>query len=286
MADITRLLKNRSKETGVRQDILEKDYAISYLLVAISESTELGKELVLKGGTALRKLYYPTYRFSEDLDYSTRSPGAIPDLYEKIASAIQRMNEILYERGPFQTQVEPLLLREPHPFDQAAFLIRVQFPTHRQPLCRLKVEITIDEPILLPPILRPIIHDYDEPLIAEAQVYELAEIVAEKFRALLQSQSRLATRGWGGSRVCRDYYDLWSILRQERLVECIPDLVRRKCEIRSLRFNDDPGSFIARPLQEIAQSEWRAQILPFVPDSPTAEQVISELEILILRLWG
>ena len=114
----------------------------------------------------------------------------------------------------------------------------------------------------------------------------MAEIVAEKFRALLQSQSRLATRGWGGSRVCRDYYDLWSILRQERLVECIPDLVRRKCEIRSLRFNDDPGSFIARPLQEIAQSEWRAQILPFVPDSPTAEQVISELEILILRLWG
>jgi predicted nucleotidyltransferase component of viral defense system len=43
-------------------------------------------------------------------------------------------------------------------------------------------------------------------------VYPLAEIVAEKLRALLQSRQRLQARGWGASRVCRDYYDLWKVL--------------------------------------------------------------------------
>lgn len=285
MADVTGMLAKRARETGTRLDILEKDYALSYLLAAMTASPELGNRLVLKGGTALRKFYYPDYRFSEDLDFSTRPPGMIPEIESKMNAAIQDMNERLDERGPFHAQVEPLLLREPHPLDQSAFLVRVQFPAHRQALCRLKVEITIDEPILLPPATRPLIHDYEETLTVNASIYALEEIVAEKLRALLQSRSRLKSRGWGASRVCRDYYDLWSILRRETMIDSIPELVRRKCEIRNLNFND-PSEFLAAPLREIARTEWKAQILPFVPDSPAPETILSELENLIGRLWN
>ncbi len=285
MADVTGMLAKRARKTGTRLDILEKDYALSYLLAAMTASPELGNRLVLKGGTALRKFYYPDYRFSEDLDFSTRPPGMIPEIESKMNAAIQDMNERLDERGPFHAQVEPLLLREPHPLDQSAFLVRVQFPAHRQALCRLKVEITIDEPILLPPATRPLIHDYEETLTVNASIYALEEIVAEKLRALLQSRSRLKSRGWGASRVCRDYYDLWSILRRETMIDSIPELVRRKCEIRNLNFND-PSEFLAAPLREIARTEWKAQILPFVPDSPAPETILSELENLIGRLWN
>jgi len=285
MADVTGMLAKRARETGTRLDILEKDYALSYLLAAMTASPELGNRLVLKGGTTLRKFYYPDYRFSEDLDFSTRPPGMIPEIESKMNAAIQDMNERLDERGPFHAQVEPLLLREPHPLDQSAFLVRVQFPAHRQALCRLKVEITIDEPILLPPATRPLIHDYEETLTVNASIYALEEIVAEKLRALLQSRSRLKLRGWGASRVCRDYYDLWSILRRETMIDSIPELVRRKCEIRNLKFND-PSEFLAAPLREIARIEWKAQILPFVPDSPAPETILSELENLIGRLWN
>jgi predicted nucleotidyltransferase component of viral defense system len=284
MPEVTSLLKNRARETGLRLDILEKDYALSYLLAAIAEEPFLGEELILKGGTALRKCYYPDYRFSEDLDFSTRSPGAIPDLDGKMSSVTQRMNRLLGERGPFQSQVEPFILREPHPFEQAAFLVRVQFPAHRQPLCRLKVEITVDEPLLLPQMQVPILHDYEEALAAETQVYQLAEIIAEKLRALLQSKSRLSTRGWGASRVCRDYYDLWSILQREQRVAKIPDLVKRKCVLRNLTF-DNPADFFADPLPQIARAEWKTQILPFVPEAPSPEQVLSELEIRVQQLW-
>ncbi len=285
MPDITTLLKRRASENGVRLDILEKDYALSYLLTAIAEEPDLGKELALKGGTALRKCYFPGYRFSEDLDFSTRSPGTIPDLNEKISTAIELMNRLLEPCGPFRVQIEPLVLREAHPFEQAAFLVRVQFPAHRQPLCRLKVEITVDEPLLLPPAKRPLLHNYDESLTAEIQVYPIAEIVAEKLRALLQSKARLAERGWGASRVCRDYYDLWEILRREILIESIPDLVRQKCALRNLTFHA-AIDFFAEPLLQIARAEWQKQILPFVPDAPAPEQVLTELKRQVQQLWG
>lgn len=285
MAEVTSLLKACARERGVRLDILEKDYALSYLLAAMAGEPALSGELVLKGGTALRKCYYPTYRFSEDLDFSTRVPGIISDLNEKMSAAMERMGKALGRRGPFQVQVEPLVLREPHPFEQAAFLVRVQFPAHRQPLCRLKVEITVDEPLLLPAETRRILHDYAEPFSAEILVYSLAEIVAEKLRSLLQSKSRLEARGWGASRVCRDYYDLWSICQREQFAVSIPALVAQKCALRGIAFKT-PADFFAEPLPQIARAEWQTQILPFVPDAPAPEQVLSALKRYVERLWG
>lgn len=285
MPDISTLLQRRARESGVRLDILEKDYALSYLLKAIAEEPSLGKVLVLKGGTALRKCYFADYRFSEDLDFSTHPHGALPDLTRKMSEALQRLRQLLEQRGPFHVQMEPLILREPHPFEQAAFLVRVQFPTHRQPLCRLKVEITVDEPLLLPPARRELIHDYDESLVADIAVYQIAEIVAEKLRALLQSKARLAERGWGASRVCRDYYDLWAIFQREQLQEAIPPLVKQKCAVRNLTF-DTVADFFAEPLLQIARAEWDAQLSPFIVNAPAPEQVLAELENRVQQLWG
>jgi predicted nucleotidyltransferase component of viral defense system len=125
------------------------------------------------------------------------------------------MFSALNERGPFLVHYQSLILPQKHPGDQKAFIIHVQFPEQRQALCRLKVEITIDEPILLPIETRPILHGFSEELDAKVFAYSLIEITAEKLRALLQSKARLQARGWGASRVCRDYYDLWNLLRQD-----------------------------------------------------------------------
>ena len=115
--------------------------------------------------------------------------------------------------------------------------------------------------------------------------YTLAEIVAEKLRALLQSRLHLSQRGWGASRVCRDYYDLWSVLRREgQLNDHIPDLMLRKCTIRGVAF-ESPEAFLARELLAVARREWNQQLLPFVPDAPPVDQVLSEVRPLIL-LYG
>ena len=48
---------------------VQKDYVIGWLLRAISKH-EVLSQWVFKGGTCLKKCYFETYRFSEDIDFT------------------------------------------------------------------------------------------------------------------------------------------------------------------------------------------------------------------------
>lgn len=285
MPSVPQLIRSVSQKKQVQQYIVEKDYALSYLLAAIVSTDGLGDNLVLKGGTALKKLYFADYRFSEDLDYSTRVMGPIEQIDSLMETVVQSMDEILSERGPFQVELELLQLKQPHPGDQKAYLVRVQFPEQRQPLCRLKVEISVDEPILTPVEIRPVLHGFAEEIDVRIPVYSLAEITAEKLRALLQSKVRLQERGWGASRVCRDYYDLWNLLQIPSLKS--PDLIpllNQKCVIRDVAYTS-PNDFVSEDLLSVASNEWAQQLLPFVPDAPPTEKLLPQVQSFILSIW-
>jgi len=285
MATVRQILHKQTELHGVQFWIVEKDYALSYLLAAISATEDLGDALVLKGGTALRKLYFRGYRFSEDLDYSTQQIGPIEELHTKFDKAIKKAEDFLQENGPFRINYEPLTLREPHPEGQSSFVVRVQFPYHRLPMCRLKVEITVDEPILLAPERRPILHDFPESVSGEISVYCLQEIVAEKLRALLQSLARIEERGWGTGRVPRDFYDLWYLLKHLDLSDAeLVDLTQRKSTHRQVRA-ESVEDFFAPVLLDIARRQWEKQLRIFVPMAPPAEVVLEEARTLVGRLW-
>ena len=262
--------------------ILEKDYALGYLLAGMAQVEELQAALVLKGGTALRKYYFANYRFSEDLDFSALGP--LSDIDAVMQVAISTTQALLLERGPFAIFLERLILRDPHPGGQDAFTVRVRFPSHREPLCRLKVEVTYDEEIVLSPVTRPLLHGYPQAPLADWRCYTLEEIVAEKLRAVLQSRARLRDRGWGASRVCRDYYDLWYILGHSAISrERLPDILARKCLIRDVAF-ESASDFLAPELLSVAQAEWEHQLIPFVPAGPPATQVLNDLHVMLADL--
>lgn len=285
MPNVPQLIRSVTQKTKVQQYIVEKDYALSYLLAAMNSTDGLGDNLVLKGGTALKKLYFADYRFSEDLDYSTRMIGPIKQIDSLMETVVHSMDEMLNERGPFQVGLEPLLLKQPHPGDQKAYLVRLQFPEQRQLLCRLKVEITVDEPILTQVEIRPVLHGFAEDIEVRIPVYSLAEITAEKLRALIQSKARLQERGWGASRVCRDYYDLWNLLQIPGLKS--PDLIpllKQKCVIRDVSYTS-PNDFVSEDLLSVARNEWEQQLLPFVPDASPAEELLPQVRSFILSIW-
>ena len=234
--------------------VLEKDYALGYLLAGMAQVPALHDALILKGGTALRKFYFADYRFSEDLDFS--AVAHVDDVDVAMQAAVVAAETQLQARGPFTVTLERLELRDPHPGGQSAFTARVRFPTHREPLCRLKVEITYDEDILLSPVTCPLLHRYPDPPQAMWRCYRLEEIVAEKLRALLQSHARLRERGWGASRVCRDYYDLWYVLSHSALdISLLPDMLTRKCALRQVTFTS-ASDFLAVELQTVVRAEW------------------------------
>jgi len=262
--------------------LLEKDYALGYLLSGMAEVAALHDALVLKGGTALRKFYFAGYRFSEDLDFSAVARPSDADAAMQDAVVVTKVQ--LQEHGPFTVTLEPLRLRDPHPGGQDAFTVLVRFPTHREPLCRLKVEITYDEDVVLPPVTRSLLHPYPDPPQAAWRCYPLEEIVAEKLRALLQSHARLQARGWGASRVCRDTYDLWYVLGHHTLdATLFPALLDHKCTVRRVTYAST-SDFLTPPLRAVARAEWERQLLPFVPDAPSADHVLDELTGMLAAL--
>ena len=116
-------------------------------------------------------------------------------------------------------------------------------------------------------------------------VYSLIEITAEKLRALLQSKARLSERGWGASRVCRDYYDLWNLLRLPDIISpALLSLLEQKCKVRGISFRT-LYDFMSDELLAVAKSEWEKQLLPFVPDAPPASELLTQIQSLIFSIW-
>jgi Nucleotidyl transferase AbiEii toxin, Type IV TA system len=62
--------------------VIEKDYVLGWLLAGIAAHPDLAATWIFKGGTCLRKCYYETFRFSEDLDFTVvdAGPEEPPDL--------------------------------------------------------------------------------------------------------------------------------------------------------------------------------------------------------------
>ena len=62
-------LSKSAYEAGASDRTIEKDYVIGSLLFGIADSL-LKKLLAFKGGTSIKKIYFPDYRYSEDLDFT------------------------------------------------------------------------------------------------------------------------------------------------------------------------------------------------------------------------
>jgi predicted nucleotidyltransferase component of viral defense system len=55
---------------GVRQQQIEKDYIISWVLWGIYNNEPLKDALIFKGGTCIKKVHIKDYRYSEDMDFT------------------------------------------------------------------------------------------------------------------------------------------------------------------------------------------------------------------------
>jgi predicted nucleotidyltransferase component of viral defense system len=281
----TRLLEAR-KRLGVPWEVLERDYILSWILAGISRVGVLRDTLVFKGGTALKKCYFGEYRFSEDLDFS--AVGDVPvgeEMEDAVREACAAAAKLLDEYAPVEITCERYTEREPHPGGQEAFTIRARLPWHREPHTRLMVETAVDEKVLKPWAVRPVLHEYGEPLEAEVRVYALEEIVAEKLRAILQHLEKLRERGWSRSRA-RDYYDLWRVLgsyRDRMDLSDFSDLLREKCAIRGVTF-DGPDDFLHDAILSHVRRTWRQWLGPLVPDLPPFDTVVGELRLQIASL--
>jgi len=57
-------------DLGLRPEIVEKDYVLGWVLAGIFHDQVLSPVWIFKGGTCLKKCFFETYRFSENLDFT------------------------------------------------------------------------------------------------------------------------------------------------------------------------------------------------------------------------
>lgn len=76
MIDRAELLR-LADELGLEPRVVEKDYVLGWVLAGIFRDPLLANSWVFKGGTCLKKCYFETYRFSEDLDFTIRDPAQL-----------------------------------------------------------------------------------------------------------------------------------------------------------------------------------------------------------------
>lgn len=278
MKTIRRRIQDARKASSVEQQVIERDYAQSYVLHGLEETPELRDTLVFKGGTALKKVHFGRYRFSEDLDFSMVDGPTGAALETAIRSAITRAERGVQEIAPVRFTVERYEEREPHPAGQEAFTVRAQFPWQRQPMVPVKIEVTHDEPVLLPAPRSIVRHGYGEALEVQVRTYSLEEICAEKLRATQQTLAKLKVRGWTRSRA-RDYYDLWHLAREPDANvawDQVSSIVGDKCRVRNVQLESVDVVFDELLLTEV-RSSWDRTLGPFVPNLPAADVVIDEL---------
>ena len=125
-------LEEVRQRLGIRWEVLERDYLLSWVLAGIGTVPELRETLVFKGGTALKKCYFGDYRFSEDLDFTGWEGVPAGDEMEELMSrACESAQELVGEYAPVELLCGRYTESNPHPGGQEAFRIRARLPWHR-----------------------------------------------------------------------------------------------------------------------------------------------------------
>jgi predicted nucleotidyltransferase component of viral defense system len=238
------LLQARS-EWQLDVGVIEKDYVLGWLLAAIAAEPALAEHWIFKGGTCLRKCYYETYRFSEDLDFTVvgggpEEPSVLAGIFARIAAWLQDQCgiELVIDDRTF---LERRNLR-----GKATTQARIAYrgPNPQPTLPKLKLDITSDEALVERPVLRRIVHPYgDGPLpVSGVLCYSLTELAAEKTRALAER--------------CRPR-DLYDVVHMQRH----PDLLGQARRVRSSLAEKCDHAGIAIPDAEaIRASPYAAEI--------------------------
>ena len=190
----------------------EKDYLQDLMLFSIYSN--VGKELIFKGGTCLYKIY-KLNRFSEDLDFTLTKRIEVKKLADKIVSDLSLINikSKIKEIKEYKKEINiRVLINGP------------LYKGNKETQCFIPLNISLREQPLLEPNKESIISLYKEIPNFEIFTMQEREILAEKVRAIFTRTKP------------RDIYDLWFLVAKKNIILDL-ELVNRKLSLYRLKFD-------------------------------------------------
>ncbi len=260
-------LRSMALENGVTPATIFKDYLMTWLLAGLSESP-LFKMMWFAGGTALKKVYYRNFRFSEDVDLFT--PG--PCVSDRMTRAMAEVTDWVYEELGVRLSLEgPRRTHHRHRYEYRLtddyFYGRGMIPD-RHPLM---LDIACFDPEYLEqPREKALMIEYDDVNKARTSVKLLVPSIID---ILIQKMFAVQDR-----KEPRDLYDIGAIFENENLP------FDRVIETYSQRFHPISREGFLREIKSpMLEKTWDIRLSHQVAELPPFNKVIESLSALIRK---
>jgi len=265
-------------ELGLRPDVVEKDYVLGWLLAAIFQDEVLGPAWVFKGGTCLKKCYFETYRFSEDLDFTVTDATQLDRDF--LLDRFRNIAAWLYDESGIELPAD-LLRFDVYDNSRGGRAAQGRI-VYRGPIVRggdlprVKLDLTADEILVMPAVARPVVHSYSDAREGgiEARCYAFEEVFGEKVRAL------------GERSRPRDLYDVINLFRNgdfPAAASAIRAVVTEKCTFKAVSFPTLEG---LNPFRDELIGEWSNMLAHQLPALPPIESFLDALPEFFSWLVG
>ena len=259
-------IQQKARENGVRDQQVEKDYVLSWILKGIAQNENLSKVLVFKGGTVLKKFYFEYYRYSEDLDF-TLLDDSITN--EQIFEWLKQTFEFVREEANIPLEI---IDNNQHEDGGINFYISFIGPLGGQrSYKKIKVDISRSETMEFKPVINKAIKVYTDTDEFQLLCYPLEEVLIEKMRSVIQRMQ------------ARDFYDIWYLLEKQGLdIDFYMNEFKKKCSVKGL----NSSMFQAKLSERIPQykGRWQASLNDQIKDLPGFEQVEREVQRNLKKL--
>lgn len=276
-----------AQDKNIAKLTIDKDWVLGHFLDAIYSIDGLKDNLFFKGGTCLKKCYFPDYRFSEDLDFTSRNSS-----FELKKSHIDSICKLLDQRAGILTHVDKFLALE-HENKPTGYQVLVKFwgADHKQSeappvparwLTSVKIEIITYEELMLPIEEKQVRHGYSDFLteaVCSVPCYSIVEMMSEKLRALIQ-------RSYSAP---RDYYDIWMLSQAytDLNYDTIVSTFLKKMKFKGLQFTGIE-QFINPQTDKIVGTAWKNSLAHQIPNDnlPNYEKVKEDLLGLFEKIFA
>ena len=258
-----RALLELAAESNISPQVVEKDYVLGWLLAGIYQHPALRQSWVFKGGTCLKKCYFETYRFSEDLDFTIRDAAHLNEAF--LRTTFGEISEFVYEQSGTEIPADRVtfeIFQNPRAktIGQGRIYYRGPLaPASPRSWPRIKIDLTADEIIVDLAVDNFVRHDYrDVPTNGiRALCYSYTEVFAEKIRAL------------GERTRPRDLYDVINFFRRPESLTLgteVRRILKEKCRHKGVAV---PRLEELSPHRKECASGWRDQLAHQLAITPT-----------------
>jgi predicted nucleotidyltransferase component of viral defense system len=259
-------IQQKAREVGVRDQQIEKDYVLSWILKGVAQHKQLSKSIVFKGGTVLKKIYFEDYRFSEDLDFTLLN-NEIPN--EQIFALFKETFEYVREEANIPLEI---IDNNEHEDGGINFYISYTGPLGGMGgNKKIKVDISRTEQLEFEPVKKDVLIDYSDVEEYQLLCYSLEEVLIEKMRTVMQRMQ------------ARDFYDIWFLLEQHGMDAAFHmKEFEKKCASKNLNAIDFPKKLAERLPQY--KGRWQSSMSEQIKDLPGFEQVEREVQRHLKKL--